>query len=102
MQSELESVVTEKSCLKTRLYQLEQDLNNLQAQKSTLEADNIHKTQIQRILESELENLKRIREEEVQEKENKAKATANEIVTRISKLKAHMIRYKEELEALKQ
>lgn len=101
MQSELESVVTEKSGLKTRLYQLEQDLINLQAKKSTLEAENIQKAQIQRILETELENLKRIREEEVKEKENKSKETANEIVTKISKLKAHVIKVKEELKVLK-
>ena len=102
MQSELESVVTEKSCLKTRLFQLEQDLINLQTQKSFLETENIEKLQKQRILETELENLKRIREEEAKEKENKTKETANEILQRISKLKAHVIKSKEEFDALKQ
>jgi len=102
LQSELESVVTEKSCLKTRLFQLEQDLINLQTQKSFLETENIEKLQKQRILETELENLKRIREEEAKEKENKTKETANEILQRISKLKAHVIKSKEEFDALKQ
>ena len=102
MQSELETVVTEKSCLKIRLYQLEQDLINLQTQKAFLEAENIEKSQKQRILETELENLKRIREEEAKEKENKTKETANEILQRISKLKAHVIKSKEEFDALNQ
>jgi hypothetical protein len=102
LQSELESVVKEKSCLKTRLNQLEQDLINLQAQKSLLENENIEKTRKERILETELNNLKKIQEEEAGEKENKAKETATEIFKTISKLKTHVIKLKEEFEALKQ
>ena len=102
MQSELESAVTEKSFLKTRLNQLEQDLTALQTQNSILEAENIKSTQKQKFLETEFESLKRTLEEEAIEKENKAKETANEIVQRIAKLKAHVIKFKKEFEIIKQ
>lgn len=97
LQSELESVVTEKSSLKTRLYQLEQDLNNLRTEKSQIETENFENIQKLRILETELENLKRFQEEATKEKENKTKETTNVILRKISKLKAHLIKCKEDL-----
>ena len=92
------SVVTEKSSLKTRLYQLEQELLNLRAQKSNLETENNEKSRKQRILETELENLKRIRAEEVKEKEKIDMERSNEILQRISKLKAHIIKSRQEIQ----
>lgn len=84
------------------MYQLEQDLINLETQKSFLETENIIKSLKQQSLEAELDNLKRIREEETMEKKIKTKETANEVLQRISKLKAHVIKCKEEFDALKQ
>lgn len=55
MQSELESAVLEKSTLKERLHQLEQQLTEIQGQKSALE----HEIMQQKLnFDFEIENLK--------------------------------------------
>lgn len=58
LQSELVTVVQEKSSLKARLHELEQKLSMSQAKSLNLEVEKVELTQKMRNLELELEELK--------------------------------------------